>query len=142
MDRAGVRLPRGGPDAVERRQREAVHRPPGGFVAFLVLGALAGPLLTAFDARSEPDGAALFATVGCTGCHGMAGEGRRTAPVLAGIPRAPRTVAVQMIDGGGMMPSFARLTDADIAAVANYVANILGGRAGSIDAATVATLRP
>lgn len=130
----------------ERRQRNAVYRPPGGPLALLGCGALLVALLAAADARAqEPDGAALFASAGCATCHGEAGVGRGSrAPRLAGsgFATSARNVAGRVLDGSGAMPSFARLANEEIAAIANYVATVINGGTALVAAADVEAMRP
>ncbi|MGI4831709.1 MAG: c-type cytochrome [Janthinobacterium lividum] len=63
------------------------------------------------------DGADLFATSGCTHCHGMAGEGTDRGPSLreVGKRRSSRQVSRQIREGGQVMPAFGNvLEDAQI----------------------------
>lgn len=82
-------------------------------------------------AVAAADAPALFAQ-NCATCHGPAGAGSAAAttsaggaPVLAGRGLPAQAVARIVNDGAPGMPAFgARLTDAEIAAVAVYVASL------------------
>jgi mono/diheme cytochrome c family protein len=95
-------------------------------------------------AQPEPDGAALFVSAGCAGCHGERGEGGPRTPRIAGngFTFAPGNVVYQILDGGGPMPPFAaRLTDAEVAAIVNFVRAELNPYADLVTAAFVRGLR-
>lgn len=111
-----------------------------------VLLAIGVPLATAATAQPvpEPDGAALFVSVGCASCHGERGEGGARTPRIAGngFTFAPGNVVYQILEGGGPMPPFAaRLTDAEIAAIANFVRTELNPYADLVTAEFVRGLR-
>jgi mono/diheme cytochrome c family protein len=76
-----------------------------------------------------PDGAEVFASAGCGGCHTLAAAGTtgNVGPNLDDLqPDAP-TVKAQVTNGGGGMPSFSgELSAAEINAVARYVAQNAG----------------
>jgi mono/diheme cytochrome c family protein len=76
-----------------------------------------------------PDGAEVFASAGCGGCHTLAAAGTtgNVGPNLDDLqPDAP-TVRSQVENGGGGMPSFSgELSPAEIDAVARYVAQNAG----------------
>lgn len=93
----------------------------------------------------------------CVLCHQASGEGTPPAwPPLAGNPsvlaQSPNNV-VQMILKGGYapttkdnpqphgMPPFHALTDSDIAALATYIRNSWGNKAGTVSSNQVAPLR-
>ena len=59
----------------------------------------------------------------CAGCHGEKGEGRGSFPTLAGNPALADSASVENVvrSGKGYMPSFAQLSDQEIAAVVQYV---------------------
>jgi mono/diheme cytochrome c family protein len=99
------------------------------------------------------DGARLF--IGnCASCHGLSGEGAGLYPplrgnsasganpadnlallILNGVRRSTQRAAV-------FMPAFAgQLSDAQIAAISNYVTNRFGNRQASMNAERVAKLR-
>ena len=95
-------------------------------------------------AQSEPDGAVLFISAGCAGCHGERGEGGARTPRIAGngFTFAPGNVVYQILEGGGPMPPFAaRLSDAEIAAIVNFVRTELNPYADLVTAAFVRGLR-
>ncbi|MCW5697281.1 MAG: c-type cytochrome [Bauldia sp.] len=115
----------------------------------LALAVAAAPALSTDGADDAIEaelalGATLFATVGCAGCHGAAGEGAGIAPALAGnaFTVSPGNVAAQILEGDGAMPPFGRaLDDAAIAAIVNFVRLGLNGHADLIDAGFVAIIR-
>ena len=112
----------------------------------LAASAFAAVALTAAAAGSQPagtDGAALFAAT-CAPCHGPGGEGRQRNPRLVGsaVAAAPGNLVFQILEGSGAMPRFAaRLDDAEIAAIVNFVRGTLNGATDTIDAAFVALPR-
>ena len=70
-------------------------------------------------------GAQVFDAAGCGVCHTFtpAGSTGTVGPNLDALKPSYTTVVHQVIHGGGVMPSFAsRLTSAQIAAVARFVA--------------------
>ena len=76
------------------------------------------------------DGAAVFASAGCGGCHTLeaAGSTGTTGPNLDDLQPSQDQVAEQVRSGGGVMPSFEdRLSDDEIDAVAQYVSESAGG---------------
>ena len=76
------------------------------------------------------DGAAVFASAGCGGCHTLqaAGSSGQTGPNLDELQPSKDQVATQVREGGGGMPSFGdRLSDDEIDAVATYVSESAGG---------------
>lgn len=105
--------------------------------AFAVVVLLAGPELIGADkpsgggtAAPAPSGKALFASSGCAGCHTLsaAGASGTTGPDLDQLAPDAATVAAAVKSGRGVMPAFeGRLTEAQIQAVADYVANSAGG---------------
>jgi sulfite dehydrogenase len=106
--------------------------------AFAVLVLLAGPSLigakkapgpAAAAASGPADGQAVF-SASCAGCHTLkaAGAAGTVGPDLdtAGVDAA--TVESTVRSGSGVMPSFqGQLSDAEIKAVADYVASSAGG---------------
>jgi mono/diheme cytochrome c family protein len=108
-----------------------------GFGAALMAGAV-----TSFNALAQTvDGAQVFISAGCVGCHGANGEGG-VGPALAGNPEVDDATYVvnRIIHGGGIMPAFGdQLSDEEIAAVATYVRNSWGNE--TIDAAQVTEIR-
>jgi mono/diheme cytochrome c family protein len=76
--------------------------------------------------ESEADGAAVFAAAGCGGCHTFSPANSKgtVGPKLDGIDLSKAAIEQQVRNGGGGMPPFGdRLSDAEIAAVADYVEN-------------------
>ena len=74
----------------------------------------------------DADGAAVFASAGCGGCHTFspANSNGTVGPALDGIDMSKDEIEQQVRNGGGGMPPFGdRLSDAEIAAVADYVEN-------------------
>lgn len=91
----------------------------------------AAPAPAADADAAMPDGEQVFAAAGCAGCHGVDGGGG-VGPELAGNQNANDAtyVVTQILQGGETMPPFAdRLTNEEIAAVANYVRNAWGNAA-------------
>jgi mono/diheme cytochrome c family protein len=78
---------------------------------------------------SAPGGAAVFASAGCAGCHTLksAGATGSIGPNLDQVHPSASTVASIVRSGAGTMPSFSgKLSSAQIAAVASYVASSAG----------------
>jgi mono/diheme cytochrome c family protein len=76
------------------------------------------------------DGAAVFASAGCGGCHTLeaAGSSGATGPNLDDLQPSVEEVEEQVRNGGGGMPAFGdQLSDAEIEAVATYVSESAGG---------------
>ncbi|HEU0335264.1 MAG TPA: cytochrome c [Gaiellaceae bacterium] len=72
------------------------------------------------------DGAAVFASAGCGSCHTFtpAGSSGSVGPNLDDISLSVDAIEEQVRNGGGAMPPFeGDLSDAEIAAVAEYVAS-------------------
>ncbi|HEX5145550.1 MAG TPA: cytochrome c [Conexibacter sp.] len=75
------------------------------------------------------DGARVFATAGCEGCHTLAAAGSHgnVGPNLDNLKPSFATVQHQVENGGGGMPSFSgQLSPAEITAVARYVSSNAG----------------
>jgi mono/diheme cytochrome c family protein len=75
------------------------------------------------------NGKSVFETAGCSGCHTLkdAGATGTVGPDLDQLKPSKATVAHQVETGGGAMPSFkGRLSQAQIQAVAGYVASVAG----------------
>lgn len=75
-------------------------------------------------------GAEVFATQ-CAQCHAVGGEGLPQAPDLTRSPTAAHVDQVEQVvrHGQGVMPAFdGTLSDAEMEAVATYVAGELAGR--------------
>jgi mono/diheme cytochrome c family protein len=78
----------------------------------------------------EADGAAVFTSAGCGGCHTLAAANSSgsTGPNLDELMPSQEEAAEQVRNGGGGMPAFGdELSDAEIDAVAQYVADSAGG---------------
>ena len=76
------------------------------------------------------DGAEVFASAGCGGCHTLeaAGSTGSAGPNLDELAPDEEEVAEQVENGGGAMPAFGdQLSDAEIDAVAEYVSASAGG---------------
>jgi mono/diheme cytochrome c family protein len=109
--------------------------------AFVVVVLFAGPELIgahkpaaaaagAATSGAPASGEAVFASAGCGGCHTLsaAGSSGSTGPNLDDVAPDAATVEAVVRSGSGVMPSFqGRLSDAEIQAVARYVADSAGG---------------
>lgn len=113
-------------------------------IAVIFTLGLASTVVRAADAPSESEGQHLYSTI-CQGCHMSNGEGAvgaGTYPKLAGNPRLVswQYAALTVLQGRNGMPPFGAipdvdpalakmlgaLTDAQIAAVVNYVRTHFG----------------
>jgi mono/diheme cytochrome c family protein len=133
----------------------------GGLIAALVLLAFAGmaqadDVHAVFEAdgaqQVDPDfasgselvdrGHRLYAELNCSGCHGGMGFGT-AGPKFRGNDRLDDDVYVigQILIGPGIMPSFAELSDAQIAAVASYIRESWGNDYGELNANRVNEIR-
>ena len=79
-------------------------------------------------AKPSPEaarGAALFAQLGCSACHGTVGQGG-AGPRLAPQPRPPAYVTAYVRSPAGDMPPFTQklASDADMAAIYAWLAAI------------------
>jgi mono/diheme cytochrome c family protein len=77
----------------------------------------------------KPNGKQVFASAGCGGCHTLkdAGSSGNVGPNLDQLKPSKQRVAHQVEVGGGPMPAFkGQLSDAQIQAVAAYVASVAG----------------
>ena len=107
--------------------------------AKLALGTLAGLMLlapVASFAQSAADGAKIFSSAGCSGCHGPSGNGG-IGPKLAGNQDLAKTdfVIDRILNGHGSMPAFKdRLKPDEVAAVATYVRTNFGNSFGPVTA--------
>lgn len=75
------------------------------------------------------DGSAVFASAGCGGCHTLAAAGASgsVGPNLDDLQPDEDTIEAAVRGGRGAMPSFeGDLSDAEITAVAAYVASAAG----------------
>jgi cytochrome c6 len=111
----------------------------------LKMAALAGAAAYAGAALAQPSGATLFEQ-NCAACHQAKGEGIAGAfPALAGskiVLGDAKESAWIVTHGRGGMPNFAEdLSDAQIAAVLNFVRSSWGNAAPPMDAALVASVR-
>jgi mono/diheme cytochrome c family protein len=87
---------------------------------------------TTTSAGGATDGKSVFIS-NCGGCHvlGAAGTSGSIGPNLDDLKPDASTVENQVRNGGGGMPAFqGRLTDAEIAAVSQYVAANAGKVSG------------
>ena len=78
---------------------------------------------------STAAGKQVFASAGCGGCHALkdAGSTGKIGPDLDRLKPSQARVAHQVEVGGGPMPAFkGQLSDAQIKAVAAYVASVAG----------------
>lgn len=78
------------------------------------------------EGGEDADGAAVFASAGCGGCHtfGPANSKGTVGPNLNEIDLSKDEIAQQVRNGGGGMPPFGdSLSDEEIDAVADYVEN-------------------
>jgi mono/diheme cytochrome c family protein len=84
---------------------------------------------TTTTAASHPDGKQIYASAGCGGCHTLkaAGSTGNVGPNLDQLKPSKDAVAHQVAVGGGAMPAFkGQLSDAQIQAVADFVAKNAG----------------
>lgn len=119
------------------------------YLSFLFGGAaLAAAALAGWDVRAQapasPDGAEVYMTAGCAACHGPNGEGG-VGPQLAGDAALGDAdfVINQVLNGGEVMPPVGLgLTDAQVAAVVNYIRSSWGNTAEApVTAEQVAGIR-
>ena len=80
-------------------------------------------------AEAAPAGADVFASAGCGGCHTLAAADATgsVGPNLDELKPDAATVATVVSNGSGSMPAFGDLSDAEVQAVADYVASSAGG---------------
>jgi mono/diheme cytochrome c family protein len=93
-------------------------------VALLFLAAC-GPANTPTPTVTAMDGSHLFATKGCAVCHGDQGQGD-SGPAI--VHHTEAQVLKQVREPSGVMPAFDRaaLSDAELAAIASFVAELEG----------------
>jgi mono/diheme cytochrome c family protein len=94
---------------------------------------------------ASSDGARLFNEAGCAGCHSLtaAAARARIGPDLDALKPTFEQVTRQVREGGSGMPSFADdLTDAQIAAIASFVADSASGRGDASSTSTAAEFKP
>ena len=80
-------------------------------------------------ASSGTNGAAIFKSAGCSGCHTLAAAGATgtVGPNLDQLKPSMAIVVKQVTNGGAIMPAFkGKLTVAQIQAVAKYVSSSAG----------------
>lgn len=95
------------------------------------------------DDSSRSLGEQIYMQSRCFACHGQLGTGG-FGPVLAGdrMLAIQQFVIAQILLGRGKMPPFGdRLSDQDVAAVADYVRNDWGNKFGPVSADDVAAVR-
>ncbi|XSG80908.1 MAG: c-type cytochrome [Methyloligella sp. ZOD6] len=143
------------------RDRAGRHRWLAGVIAAMLLSVLAGKgeagaVSSIFQAdgpqQIDPDfasgselvdrGHRLYANMHCSGCHGGMGFGT-AGPAFRGNERLKDDVYVvgQILIGPGIMPSFAELSDSDIAAVASYIRTSWGNDLGELNPNRVHEIR-
>jgi mono/diheme cytochrome c family protein len=95
----------------------------------------------------EQDGASLYRAI-CQGCHMPNGQGAKGAGMYPALAKNPKLAAsgylvYNVLQGRRGMPGFGQfLTDAQVAAVANYVRTNMGNQyIDDVSAADVAKLR-
>jgi len=95
-----------------------------------VIGAKKKTVYTApAGATRTAAGAQLFKSSGCGGCHTLkaAGANGAVGPNLDQVRPSASDAAAIIRSGGGPMPAFAdKLSDAQISALASYVASVAG----------------
>lgn len=71
------------------------------------------PGVAGAQAGSKAEGARLFASSGCTHCHGAAGEGTDSGPSLRNVRHKLKAAQIQeqILKGGGEMPAFETALD-------------------------------
>jgi uncharacterized membrane protein len=107
---------------------------PAAAVAVVVLALVVEPddeaTVATPDAPLLTQGATLFATAGCAGCHTLAAANASgsVGPDLDAAQPAQARVAQVVTNGLGAMPAFrSQLSEDEIAAVAAYVSAVAGG---------------
>ena len=72
------------------------------------ISSLHAPRATAAATDKRLEGAELFATSGCTHCHGSNGEGTEQGPALLELRKhlSAERITDQIAHGGGAMPAF------------------------------------
>lgn len=108
----------------------------------VVAAVLLWPPSTFAEGQTE-NGSDIYMKNGCFACHGQMGGGG-LGPMLAGdrILAIQQFVIARILIGRGQMPAFeSRLSDDDIAAVAQYVRNSWGNNFGPVTPSDVASVR-
>jgi hypothetical protein len=98
-------------------------------------GGSAGSGASPGSQQSGNRGATVFAEAGCGSCHTLAAAGSKATvgPDLDQLRPNRQTVVRQVRIGGGSMPAFAgKLTEAEIQAVASFVAETSGTTGASL----------
>ena len=111
-------------------------------LAGLMLSAALMPGAQAAD-QQTPQGAEIYKQSGCVVCHGGLGTGG-FGPKLAGDPMLAigQFVVAQILIGRGQMPPFGdKLSDQQIAAVAQYIRTNWGNDFGPVTSDQVADTR-
>ena len=91
--------------------------------------------------QDATDGRAIFATT-CAGCHGLAGEGGYGPPLTANeFVAVSADLVIRILTGGELMPPLRHLSDAEIAAIVNFVRTELNELTDQIDTGFVADRR-
>ena len=111
--------------------------------SILIVSAFAA--ITASPALAAETGQSLY-NDNCAACHQKSGLGIKGAfPALAGdkvVQSPPATAAIVLLNGRGGMPAFkSDLTDAQLAAVLNYIRTSWGNKAGAASVADIAADR-
>lgn len=112
----------------------------------LLLLVFAAPPLTAAETQGSTqniNGAEIYKESRCFACHGQLGGGT-IGPSLAGdkMLTVSRYVISQILIGRGIMPAFGdKLSDAQIAAVADYIRNSWGNKFGPVSVQEVTDTR-
>lgn len=91
------------------------------------------------------EGDTVFHSVGCSGCHGGEGDGSAGTALANNDGLSSRTAVITQImapdEEHGQMPSFAHLSDREIAAVATFIRNSWGNEFGIVPEESVALFR-
>jgi mono/diheme cytochrome c family protein len=128
-------------DSGGRHESKAHSSAICGFASFASFAATCSAF--AKDDSHQDRGEQIYMQSRCFACHGQLGTGG-FGDRLAGdrmLAIQPFVIA-QILLGRGKMPAFAdRLSDQDIAAVANYVRNDWGNKFGPVSAGDVAAVR-
>jgi mono/diheme cytochrome c family protein len=112
---------------------------------FSLLTALVALALSSAAQAENPEdrGAQIYMKSRCFACHGQLGTGG-LGPTLAGdrILAIQKFVIAQILIGRGKMPAFGdRLSNEDIAAVAQYIRNNWGNHYGPVTPGDVSSVR-
>lgn len=94
-----------------------------GLIIFLVADSLGSPHVSA-AADKKREGAELFATRGCTHCHGDNGQGTDDGPALLQLRKhlKPAQIRQQIVHGGKQMPAFGdTLTEIQVSSLVAFL---------------------